>query len=186
MLAKHVPAFESSPVCLVFQSFYISSLYQPAPLFSLPPPPSFHHVSALSVYYSLPCGSVPFSCKSVLCCLLFFFFIWCMHFVQPAMLFVIAICRPAREQNAAVYFSHFLFHSFTRPPPPPPVFCAGSACGFANRCTMTALDEGRRIGPARHVCLLHPPVLGIPLLSFLTPFFFLIYLSQTLQAVAAG
>lgn len=38
MLAKHVPAFESSPVCLVFQSFYISSLYQPAPLFSLPPP----------------------------------------------------------------------------------------------------------------------------------------------------
>lgn len=72
MLAKHVPAFESSPVCLVFQSFYISSLYQPAPLFSLPPP--LHHVSALSVYYSLPCGSVPFSCKSVLCCLLFFFF----------------------------------------------------------------------------------------------------------------
>lgn len=41
MLAKHVPAFESSPVCLVFQSFYISSLYQPAPLFSLPPPPPF-------------------------------------------------------------------------------------------------------------------------------------------------
>lgn len=49
------------------------SLSTRPPLLS-PPPPSFHHVSALSVYYSLPCGSVPFSCKSVLCCLLFFFF----------------------------------------------------------------------------------------------------------------
>ena len=107
----------------------------------------------------------------------FFFFFFYLVYAFCTACHAVCDCHLSpcvREQNAAVYFSHFLFHSFTHrpPPPPPPVSCAGSACGFANRCTMTALDEGRRIGPARHVRLLHPPVLGIPLLSFLTPFFF--------------
>lgn len=56
---------------------------------------------------------------------------------------------------------------------------------LSNRCMMTALEEGQWFGPVSHACLSYPPVLGIPLLSF-CPLFFLIYLSQTLQAVAAG
>ena len=45
----------------------------------------------------------------------FFFFIWCMHFVQPAMLFVIAICRPVRESKMLLCISptFFFIHSLT-------------------------------------------------------------------------
>ena len=62
MLAKHVPAFESSPVLsripLILRFLSLSTRPPLLPLHLL--------LSALSVYYSLPCGSVPFSCKSVL------------------------------------------------------------------------------------------------------------------------
>ncbi len=46
---------------------------------------------------------------------------------------------------------------------------------LSNRCTMTALEEGRWFGPVSHACLLYPPAQSIPLLSFVFFFCWSIY-----------
>lgn len=88
------------------------------------------------------------------------------------MLFVIAICHPVKWFCVflSLSFSFIPSYSFSRLV----CVCAHTwlrIIWLSNRCTMTALEEGRWFGPVSHACLLYPPALSIPLLSFLSSFF---------------
>lgn len=103
VLAKNMPvhasASEPSLVCPLFHSFASNFL----PLGFLSPTAYFFHPTfALPVYHSLPCGS-----KSALS---FFTYI---HFVQSALLFVIAICHPVcgGKMHLCVSLPLLLIHS---------------------------------------------------------------------------
>lgn len=84
--------------------------------------------------------------------LLLFFFIWCIHFLQSAMLFVFAICHPVCVSKMILWISltFFFIHSLVfflssrvR------VFVSASVHTWltifwlSDRCTMTALEEGQ-------------------------------------------
>lgn len=179
-----------SCVHLSHVSFISCPLFQAFTLF-----PLFYPLFTLSLYYSLPCGST-LSWKSIpsvffLSLLLFLVYIL---YSLPYCLWLPSAIWCVRVKWVSVFLSlSFSFNHFT-----PPLFLI--LCAFVYMCAHTHMAEnhlafkqmyddstwrGPVIWASEPRMSLVPTCVGYSSPLFLS-FFFLIYLSHTLQAVAAG
>lgn len=94
------------------------------------------------------------------------------------------LCRVQRDPCDCHPFVHWYrlsFYSFILTPSCVRVHMT-EVLQASNRCRATALEEGQRFGPVSHAWCLYPPVLGVPVLFFLS-FSFQWSIHHKLQAV---